>query len=88
MTFNVQYIKQTAEREKVMILGQEEVRKVLIRLNKVQKMSSRQIAKKFNITHHANIHNWLQGKTINVQMLEHLTKEINKSEKRKAKGKK
>lgn len=57
-----------------MILSQKEVLKVLQKDS--QKMSIRGIAKKYNITHHANIHNWLQGKAINVQMLEHLTNEI------------
>lgn len=74
-----------------MILGQKEVMKVLTVDAKT--MTVREIAKKYHITHHANVHNWLQGKSINVQMLEHLTKELSKkprkakNEKRKAKGK-
>lgn len=69
-----------------MILGQKEVMKVLVVDAKT--MTVRQIAKKYHITHHANIHNWLQGKSINVQMLEHLTKEFAKKAKttKKAKG--
>lgn len=69
-----------------MILSQKEVMKVLKEDAKTLKI--REIAKKYGITHHANIHNWLQGKNINVQMLEHFTKKITvKSEKRKVKGK-
>lgn len=74
-----------------MILGQQEARQMLVKDAKT--MTVRQIAKKYHVTHHASVHNWLQGKSISVQMLEHLTKEVkkaktNKSEKRKAKGKK
>ena len=84
----VQYIKQTTEREKTMILGQEEVRKVLVLDAKT--LTVRQIAKKYNVTHHANIHNWLQGRSINVQMLEINKKKtkVTIKQKRKAKGKK
>lgn len=60
-----------------MILGQKEAREIL--LKDARTMSSRQIAKKYNITHHASIYNWLQGKNISVQMLEHLTKEMKKA---------
>lgn len=59
-----------------MFLGQKEVMKVI--KEDAKTMTVRQIAKKYNITHHANVHNWLQGKNINVQMLEHLTKQFKK----------
>ena len=68
-----------------MILGQKEVMKVLKQDAKT--MAVREIAKKYHITHHANVHNWLQGKSINVQMLEHLTKEFAKKSKKTKKTK-
>lgn len=73
-----------------MILGQKEVREMLVK--DARTMTTRAIAKKYHVTHHASVHNWLQGKNISVQMLEHFTKEvkkakIKKSEKRKVKGK-
>lgn len=67
-----------------MILNQDEVMKVLAKDAKT--MSTRQIAKKYKIAHHANVGNWLHKRKISVQMLEHLTKEITKNKKRKAKG--
>lgn len=60
-----------------MILGPKEVMKAVILDAKT--MSVRQIAKKYKLAHHATVHNWLQGKTISVQMLEHMSKQILKT---------
>ena len=60
-----------------MILSTKEVLKVVKKDS--ENLSTRQIAKKYKLAHHATIHNWLQGKTISVQMLEHMTKQILKT---------
>lgn len=59
-----------------MILSQNEVLKIIKKDAKT--MTVRAIAKKYNIAHHANVFNWLNGTRINVQMLEHFTKELTK----------